>query len=97
MKFDLFDLSVKDLTTKNVIVRSNSTGPLYIMHLLGSFTPSSTAVAALAAVPHTLTVVASTTWHHRLSHPGPEPYLVYLGHLLFSVPVRNMIFVMHVS
>jgi hypothetical protein len=25
------------------------------------------------------------------------PYLVYLGHLLFSVPARNMIFVMHVS
>jgi hypothetical protein len=25
------------------------------------------------------------------------PYLVYLGHPLFSVPARNMIFVMHVS
>jgi hypothetical protein len=24
-------------------------------------------------------------------------YLVYLGHLLFSVLVRNMIFVMHVN
>jgi hypothetical protein len=46
MKFDLFDLSVKDLTTKNVIVRSNSTGPLYTMHLTRSLTPSSNVVAA---------------------------------------------------
>jgi hypothetical protein len=61
MKFDSFGLSVKDLTTKNVIIRSNSTGPLYTMCLLGSLTPSSSVVAALAAVPHALTVVASTT------------------------------------
>jgi hypothetical protein len=35
MEFDPFGLSVKDLTTKNVIVRSNSTGPLYTMRLSG--------------------------------------------------------------
>jgi hypothetical protein len=69
MEFDLFGLSVKDLTTKNVIVRSNSTGPLYTMHLPGSLTPSSSAVAALAVVPHALTAVAPTTWHRRLGHP----------------------------
>jgi hypothetical protein len=68
MEFDSFDLSVKDLTTKNVIVRSNSIDLLYTMHLPGSLTPSSSAVAALAVVPHALTVVAPTTWHH---HPGP--------------------------
>jgi hypothetical protein len=72
MKFDPFGLYVKDLTTKNVIVRSNSTGLLYTMRLSGSLTPSSSAVAALAAVPHALTVVAPTTWHRRLSHPGPD-------------------------
>jgi hypothetical protein len=72
MEFDLFGLPVKDLTTKNVVVRSNSTGPLNTMRLLGSLTPSSIAVAALAAVPHALTVVAPTTWHHRLGHPGPD-------------------------
>jgi hypothetical protein len=72
MKFDLFGLSVKDLTTKNVIVRSNSTGPLYTMRLPGSLTPSSSAVATLAAVPHALTVVAPTTCHHRLGHPDPD-------------------------
>jgi hypothetical protein len=60
MEFNLFDLSVNDLTTKNVIVRSNNTDPLYTMRLPGSFTPSSSAVAALAAVPHAVTVVAPT-------------------------------------
>jgi hypothetical protein len=72
MEFDPFDLFVKDLTTKNVIVRSNSTDPLYTMHLPGSLTPSSSDVTTLAAVPHTLTVVAPTTWHRRLGHPGPD-------------------------
>jgi hypothetical protein len=82
MEFDPFDLSVKDLTTKNVIVRSNSTDPLYTMRLPGFLTPSSNAVAVLTVVPHTLTVVAPTMWHR---HP------------LFSVPAINMILVMHVS
>jgi hypothetical protein len=85
MKFDPFGLSVKDLTTKNMIIRSNSTGPLYTMCLPRSLTPSSSAVAALTAVLHALTVVAPTMWHRLLGHP------------LFSVPVRNMIFIMPVS
>jgi hypothetical protein len=72
MKFDLFDLSVNDLTTKNVIVRLNSTGPLYTMRLPESLTPSSSVVTALTTVPHTLTVVAPTTWHRHLSHSGPD-------------------------
>jgi hypothetical protein len=42
------------------------------MHLFGSLTPSSSVVAALAAIPHALTVVAPTTWHRRLGHPGPD-------------------------
>jgi hypothetical protein len=58
-------LSEKDLTTRNVIIRSNSTGPLYTMRLPGSISPSSDTVAAL-------TVVAPATWHHRLGHPGPD-------------------------
>jgi hypothetical protein len=72
MEFDPFDLSLKDLTTKNVIIRSNSTSPLYMMRLPRSLTPSYSAMAALATVPHALTVVAPTTWHHRLGHPGPD-------------------------
>jgi hypothetical protein len=71
IEFDLFDLSVKDLTTKNVIVRSNSTRLLYTMRLIGSLTPSSSAVAALAALLHALTAGVPTTWHRRLGHPGP--------------------------
>jgi hypothetical protein len=65
MEFDPFDLSVKDLTTKNVIVRSNSTDPQYTMRLLGSLTSSSSIVV-------TLTVVALTTWHRHLGHPDPD-------------------------
>jgi hypothetical protein len=72
MEFDPFDLSVKDLTTKNVIIRSNSTGPLYTMHLPGSLTLSSSAMATLAAVPHALIAVALTMWHCRLGHHGPD-------------------------
>jgi hypothetical protein len=65
MEFDSFGLSVKDLTTQNVIARLNSTGPLYMMRLPGSITPSSGTTAAL-------TVVAPATWHHRLGHSGPD-------------------------
>jgi hypothetical protein len=72
MEFDPFGLSVKDLTTKNVIVRSNSIGPLYTMRLPGSLTPSFSVVAALVAVPQALTDVAPITWHRRLGHPGPD-------------------------
>jgi hypothetical protein len=72
IEFDMFDLSVKDLTTKNVIVRSNSVDSLYMMRLLRSLTSSCSIVAVIAAVPHALTVVAPTTLHRRLGHPGPD-------------------------
>jgi hypothetical protein len=65
MEFDPFGLSVKDLTTRNMIIRSNSIGPLYTMCLPGSITPSSGTVTAL-------TTVAPTTWRRRLGHPGPD-------------------------
>jgi hypothetical protein len=70
MEFDPFGLSVKDLTTRNVIVRSNSTGPLYTMRLLGSFTSPSTAVAAITTTA--AAIVTPTTWHRHLGHPGPD-------------------------
>jgi hypothetical protein len=72
MEFDPFGLSVKDLITKNMIVRSNSIDPLYTMRLSKSLTVSSSTVAALAAILHALTIVALTTWHRRLGHPGPD-------------------------
>jgi hypothetical protein len=72
IEFDPFDLSVKDLSTQNVIVRSNNTGPLYTLQLLGSTSPSPGAMAAFAAAPHALAAVAPTTWHRCLGHPGPD-------------------------
>jgi hypothetical protein len=72
MEFDPFCLFVKDLSTQNVIIRSNSIGPLYTLRLLESTTPSVGAMAALAATPHALAAVAPTTWHRRLGHPGPD-------------------------
>jgi hypothetical protein len=62
MEFDSFGLSVNDLTTQNVIVRSNSIDPLYKMCLPGSITPSSGTATAL-------TDVALATWYCRLGHP----------------------------
>jgi hypothetical protein len=50
MEFDPFGLSLKDLTTHNVIVRSNITGLLHTMRLPGSTTPSYGTMAALAVV-----------------------------------------------
>jgi hypothetical protein len=74
MKFDPFGLSVKDLTTRNVIARLNSTGPLYTLRL-PSFTASSrTSLCAMSTIvaPRILTVVATSTWHRRLGHPSPD-------------------------
>jgi hypothetical protein len=60
MKFDQFGLSVKDLTTRNVIIRSNSTDPLYTMRLFRPVTPSFGTATAL-------TVVAPS-----FGHTGPD-------------------------
>jgi hypothetical protein len=72
MEFNPFGLSVKDLSTRNVIVRLNNTDPLYTLRLPGSTTPSAGAMAALVATPHALAAVAPTTWHRRLGHLGPD-------------------------
>jgi hypothetical protein len=72
IEFDPFGLPVKDLSTRNVIVRSNSTGPLYMLRLPGSTTTSVGAMAVLAATPHALAAVAPTTWCRRLGHPSPN-------------------------
>jgi hypothetical protein len=72
MEFDRFSLSVKDLTTRNVIARSNSTGPLYTLRLLSSTASSRTSPCAIStiAAPHILADVATFTCHCRLGHPG---------------------------
>jgi hypothetical protein len=74
MEFDPFGLSVKDLTTRSIIARSNSTDPLYTL-CLPSFTASShTSLCAMStiAAPHILAAVAMSTWHRHLGHPGPD-------------------------
>jgi hypothetical protein len=100
MELDPFSLSVKDLTTRNVIARSNSTGPLYTLRL-PSFTASSRTSPcdmSTIALPRILAVVATSTWHRRLGHPGPDALSsLCLGHHLFPALVLLMIFVMLVS
>ena len=58
--FDLFGLSVKDLRSRNVIVRCNSSGPLYSLHLSASCQSPSAF----------LSDVTSTLLHCHLGHPG---------------------------
>jgi hypothetical protein len=65
MEFDSFDLSVKDLSTQNVITGCNSSWPLYTMRL-PSYPPSSPASAPSALV------ASASTWHRRLGHPGVD-------------------------
>jgi hypothetical protein len=60
IEFDPFGVSVKDLRTRNTLLRCDSSGPLYTLHLPSS--PS--APCALVATP------SPTTWHRRLGHPG---------------------------
>jgi hypothetical protein len=64
MEFDPFGLSVKDLSTRNMITRCDSSGLLYTMCLPSCSTPSSS-----VATPTALVALAST-WHHHLGHPS---------------------------
>jgi hypothetical protein len=61
VEFDPYGFSVKDLKTRSVIIRCNSSGPLY--PLLSSVLRP----LALAAG-----VTSSTLWHRRLGHLGHE-------------------------
>jgi hypothetical protein len=66
MEFDRFDLSVKDFSTRNMITRCNSSGPLYTMCL-----PSHPIHSLHVSAP--LPLVASTsTWHRRLDHSSVD-------------------------
>jgi hypothetical protein len=66
MEFDPFDISMKDLSTRNVITRCDSSGPLYTMRLPSCSTPLSS-----VATPTTL-VASASTWHRHLGHPGVD-------------------------
>jgi hypothetical protein len=64
MMFDPFGLSVKDLSTRNMIARCNSSRPLYMMHL-----PSHPAPSSPTSIPSAL-VASTSTWQRHLGHPG---------------------------
>jgi hypothetical protein len=67
IEFDPFGLSVKDLATRRVLAKSDSTNLLYTLPLptLPTTTPR--------VVPYALaTTASSATWHHRLGHPSPD-------------------------
>jgi hypothetical protein len=97
MEFDPFGLFVKDLSTRNVIVRSNSTGPLYTLRLPGL------PLRQLAPWPplllhHTPLLLSLLPCGIIVSITlALTPYLACLGLPLFTVPAINMSFVMHVS
>jgi hypothetical protein len=59
MEFDLFGLSMKDLATRRVLARYDSTGSLYTLPLPTSTTPNP------CAIPYALVTAAFfATWHH---------------------------------
>jgi hypothetical protein len=62
---DPFGLSVKDLATRILHTRCDSSEPLYTIRLLASNSPTSTLHALTAAT-------SSITWRHRLGHPRPD-------------------------
>jgi hypothetical protein len=64
MEFDPFDLSVKDLSIRNIITRCDSLGSLYTMCLPSRSTPSSS-IATPTAI-----VASASTCHSRPGHLG---------------------------
>jgi hypothetical protein len=61
VEFDPYGFSMKDLKTRSVIIRCNSSGPLYPL-LSSVLRPLALAVG----------VPSSTLWHRRLGHLGHE-------------------------
>jgi hypothetical protein len=60
IEFDPLGVYVNDLRPRNVLLRCNSSGPLYTLQLpSSSFSP-----CALVATP------SPATWHRHLGHPG---------------------------
>jgi hypothetical protein len=61
IEFDAFGFSVKDIRTRRMILRCNSSGDLYTIP---------TAAATNHVAPHAALATSSTLWHHRLGHPS---------------------------
>ena len=67
IEFDPFGLSVKDLTSRRLLARCDSVGPLYTLRLPAVSTTSSLPLSHALA-----TIASSVTWHRRLGHPGAD-------------------------
>jgi len=72
VEFDDCGFSIKDRHTREVILRSDSTGDLYPLH------PAATASS------HCLTAVSADLWHQRLGHPGHESFRRLLQSFSFT-------------
>lgn len=68
VEFDPFGFCVKDLQTRNPLLRCDSPGPLYAIT-----SPTSSPLALTVSSP------SSTLWHRRLGHPA-SPHLAHLHH-----------------
>jgi hypothetical protein len=66
MKFSPFVLFVKDLSTRNVVTRCNSSRPLYMMCLPSHPAPSSPVFAPSALV------ASASTWHRCPGHSSVD-------------------------
>ncbi len=63
IEFDPSGFSVKDLATRTLLARCDSSGPLYTLQ------PST---AGVSPPPALVSTTSSPTWHRRLGHPGPD-------------------------
>ncbi|GJY39506.1 ribonuclease H-like domain-containing protein [Tanacetum coccineum] len=59
IKFDAFGFFVKDLLTRHILLRCDSSGDLY-------------PVTKPSTIPSAFVSTNSSTWHQRLGHPGDE-------------------------
>ena len=63
IEFDPFGFSVKDMATRNIVLRSNSPSDFYpFQSTHGDTVPSSISSA--------FSILSSSIWHSRLGHPG---------------------------
>jgi hypothetical protein len=78
VEFDPFGFSVKDLINQTLLLRSNSSGDLY---LFDGLSKTSNKFA------FTTTVASADLWHRRLGHPSSASLAHLLSH--FRIPCTN--------